>query len=523
MTFKCTILLAACIVFYFTCRSQDKIDSLKSSLNSIIEESQKADLLYTLAYEYADVSNTLAAKYGLEGFAIATKLNDTLNILKTGRITSYALRKLNKIDSAILIGLQIVPMSENKKYITESIKIINGLAWGLALKAQYDKALHYYFRNLQLVKASKDTVYEIAALNNIGLIYFKLTNFDKALDYYFRCRDLQVKARDSVNMDRLLINVGHCYAGKEDLSEAKKYILAGLSICENSCSEEIIAEGYFGLGYILSETGFLNKGEEYFMKSYNAARKTNYTRLIFDNVDYLTQMYFDQNRIGEAMALFEECKKVIGQNGLQFTREATKFYLRYSQLYEKIGDYKMSSFYQQKYINLKDSIYSSEWTVSLMKTEADNLEKENQAKIASQEQILILQEEAIRRQYLLNILVSLIAVILVVLAIVLFRSNRQKKTINHLLDLKVKDRTKELELNRNELLKACNERDLLLERTAQNIRSTVASIKGICEVGRKDLTDSNALRYIHEVEETSKSLTNTLHSLQYAQRKDAND
>jgi hypothetical protein len=158
-----------------------------------------------------------------------------------------------------------------------------------------------------------------------------------------------------------------------------------------------------------------------------------------------------------------------------------------------------------------------------MKVEADYLEKENQAKIASQNQVLLLKEEVIKRQNLLNVSISAVAIVLIILAVVLVKNNRQKKSINQLLELRVKERTKELEINRIELIRACSERDLLIEKTTQTVRSSLASIKGICEVGLKDISEPGARLYIQKVEETSDTLSNSLNALLHIQKRAITD
>lgn len=60
--------------------------------------------------------------------------------------------------------------------------------------------------------------------------------------------------------------------------------------------------------------------------------------------------------------------------------------------------------------------------------------------------------------------------------------------INEVLSEKVRERTKTLEISRNELLTSFRERDLLIERTATDLKELNATIKGLCEIGLKDTT-----------------------------------
>ena len=91
-------------------------------------------------------------------------------------------------------------------------------------------------------------------------------------------------------------------------------------------------------------------------------------------------------------------------------------------MYIKVKNHERTAFYQQKYIQLKDSVYSEELTINLMKIEADYQERENRAKIEAQGQVLQLKEEIIKRQQILNIVVSFSILVLIAFTIVLWRN-----------------------------------------------------------------------------------------------------
>ncbi|HMF71130.1 MAG TPA: hypothetical protein VK616_06625 [Flavitalea sp.] len=106
MTFK-NIAVSCCLVFICFPIYSQKIDSLKALLK-IKTHLDRADVLYELSYYYIEVDNSIALKYGLEGYEISVKFNDSLRIVRTGLITASALRRLQKIDSAIVIYSSIL-------------------------------------------------------------------------------------------------------------------------------------------------------------------------------------------------------------------------------------------------------------------------------------------------------------------------------------------------------------------------------------------------------------------------------
>lgn len=498
---------------------QKQIDSLKEVIgkNSGID---KYEHLISLTRMYWTFNNKLEGlEFAQKANKLALEFGDSLKIVESFRIVGQILVELSRYQNAREVSLKALPIAKRHHFKNHLTRILNNLALTYVFQAKYDSALVLNFQALRLLEEDRNYVGLTVCLQNVGLVYYKLRDYEKALTYYNRSLELKKVINDDYDIEQLMVNIGLCHSYSGNFTQSKTYIDSALVICQRKvCNDNVIIDANFSLGVIYLGMGSRNEAEKYFLTSYSLSKKFENIRFYFDNIIYLSDIYASQNKITEALIYLREAEDSIDQ-GVPFNLEILKIYARLSELYLKQNNFAKTAHYQNKYIMLRDSIYNEELTTNLMKIEAEYLEKENLAKIASQEQILILQQEAIKRQKLLNILFSIIAVILVVLAVVLFRSNRQKKMINHLLDLKVKERTKELELNRNELLKACDERDLILERTARQIRSSIASMKGIYEVGRKDITDSNALRYINEVEETSKTLANTLLSLQHVQRK----
>jgi hypothetical protein len=58
-----------------------------------------------------------------------------------------------------------------------------------------------------------------------------------------------------------------------------------------------------------------------------------------------------------------------------------------------------------------------------------------------------------------------------------------------LLDSWVKERTEDLKINHDILQRACEERDIIMNKTAIDIRSSLATIKGLCYLGMKEAHD----------------------------------
>ena len=223
-------------------------------------------------------------------------------------------------------------------------------------------------------------------------------------------------------------------------------------------------------------------------------------------LDVLAGLYISQNQTGQANALLNEAKKLVNA-GYALSQEIMAIYSRRIELHRLTGDLGLIAHYSDKYITLKDSIDNDALTVSLMKTEADFQERKNVAKIAVQDEEILLKEEIIRRQKLLNIAIGLLGVTLVGFILMLFRNYDGKKKLNGLLVEKVRERTLQLEASQTDLLKRVTERELEIQRLSSITMETMRTAKGLCYAGGRELADEKARMYLVRILKTLEILS----------------
>jgi len=502
------ILIPIFLFLGFGMAKGQKIDSLKSLLH---EKSglERCDILYQLAYEYVDVDNSLGLQYAKEALKAANEHGDSLKIVRAGRIKSLAYRRLGEMDSAMNLSIEILPIALRQNYTDELKHILNGLALVYTFEAYYDKALKCYFQSLEFSDKLGDKLGTSNTLQNVGLVYYKLEDYDKALSYYEHSLRLKREINSDYDLAYLLVNISLCYAYKNNFYEAQNFVQQGFSLCDKNCSKVFLLTARFCLGVISFGLKNFLDAEIQFLKSYAIAKELDDERFQLDNVVYLSKIYIQRNQLVLAESYLREAEKLIA-SGTPYNLELIKVYNSLFKLYTKSSNFQKVALYQQKYIQLKDSIYSEELTRNLMKIEAEYLERENNAKIEAQNKILALNDEVIFRQRFLNAFIGIIAVLLVILAIVLIKNNRQKRLTNQLLEQKVKERTKELEHNRDALKRSLDERTIVFQKVSTDIKSSLATIKGLCSIGLKDLDAPDTGQYIRKIDVTSDQLLGIL-------------
>ena len=499
-----------CGICFFINDTYSQNQKIVDSLNAVLVDKMGGERyfpLYNLAFEYIDVDNAKALEIIHQAEQAALLAGDSLWIVKSKRVKGQVLYKLEKVGEAILIFRSALSIAQRHKFESECIMISNTFGSIYLFQSSYDQALNYYFKTFELANQLKDTSYIVMSLNNIGITYYQLRDYKKSLQ--FLTRSLKAGNTSKINGYNTLLNMSLCHSQLKNFPMAEIYVQKSLKICGSNCSNNVMMHIRFARGFILLGTNQYNKAEIEFIKSYAYAKEINDSRIQLDNIIGLTEIYIKQHRFKLAAYYLGEAEKLI-MDGSSFNMELIKIYNQLYEMHSLLGNIKKVAYYQGKYIQLRDSIYNEALTTNLMKIESDYQERENNAKIVAQSEIILLKEEIIERQRILNLIVGFLIFISIVFLIFVFRNLQLKKNLNRILDKKIEERTRELVLSRDELLKTLQERDHRIHRASEDITETINTIKGLCLNGMKEFSDPSLHVYMDKIGKTSHHLASNL-------------
>ncbi|HEY9005508.1 tetratricopeptide repeat-containing sensor histidine kinase [Ohtaekwangia sp.] len=527
---RLTLFFLLLVTVYYPAYSLDnqKVDSLKKVLENS-SGAQRYEVLSALTLELVDVDNHSALNYATQASDLATTLGDSAKIVKSYRLQAQVLRRLDDLNTAIDILIRILPIAKRNKYLDEEKKILNGLAVVHMFRAEYDEALKYHFQSL-VIREREGKKNEISiTLNNIGLVYFKLKNYETAISYYEKALALKREVNDSFDLDRLLINMGLCYNQLNNYRRARDFINEGLKVCDTACSKSIQIEGKFGFGVsyfieakMTEDAATYENAKTFFYNSYEVAKETDNKRWQLENLVYLAKIYVRLNEVQNAKNALTEAEAIAQPT--EYNLLLIEIYKGFSELFNKTKDFAQAASYQEKYIHLKDSIYSEALLKNFSRIQTEYAERENIATIAAKEQV-------IKQQRDLNIAVAVIAILAGLLVLVLQRSNRTIKRVNaqlseakeiieeqnkllesknKYLDKEVESKTEDLERVNQSLKQVNDELDNFIYKTSHDIRGPLASLKGMCNVALLDVKDPVALDYLSKLDTTAERLNTIL-------------
>jgi len=343
---KTILTFLGCLLLGVQAHSQ-KIDSLK---NVLLHQSgeERFSILYDIVFEYLGKEDfPEALKYIEEAQQVAGRYDDSLHIVKAGRVKGMILHKLDRTADAIDEFQKVIFISKRNGFQNDHEAILNGLAVAYTFQAKYDKALQYHFECLTMREIRGNHGDICITLNNIGMVYYKLKNSEKALEYYKRTLDEsnQIDVKQGFDYkDRLLINIGLCNNALEDFESAVKFIQAGMKLCAPECSDQTIMQGEFGLGVSLLSLDKPKEAESHFLNSYHFAKNQNDKRFQLENLIYLAKIKITASLYEPARKLLEKAEIVGAET--HYNELLINVYMQFSKLYIETKDYKNGAAYK---------------------------------------------------------------------------------------------------------------------------------------------------------------------------------
>lgn len=532
LTFAITMM---CMFFSCPAFSQEntKVDSLKSLLSSS-RDTTRFNLLTQLFRATNQTNFEESLEYARLAYSQAAALGDSAKIVEGGRMIAYSLDDLGKNDEVIEILNEVIGIAirNQERYPELKLKIkflLNNAAIAYMHRGNYDSSLSYHFKSLEIREAEGDKKSIGTAQNNIGLVYFKLRNHEKALEYYSQSLETKRELNDHVDVDKILINIGLCYNELGQTKEAINSFNEALSDCKDNCSESVLKEANFGLGAAYLSNGNFESAKERFEISLQLSKKQNDTRYWIENLIGLGRIMRQLGNYTESLNYLNEANGLA--QGAEYTESLIDVYRESSRTYNLTSDYKNAALFQDRYIKLKDSIYSSSLIKNLATIQTNYENRENLKTIRLINENIKLKDEQLQRQRIQYIFIVLVSILVVLLATVLIWANRRqhrhnaalseaKRVIedqnkeltksNEELDRRVQQKTRDLFLTNESLTQVNEELDNFIYRTSHDIRGPLVTLKGVCNVALLDVKDTLAIDYLNRLDLTAEKLNSIL-------------
>lgn len=344
-----------------------------------------------------------------------------------------ALKKLN-------YGLQICVEIGDKRGMAMAY---NNLGLVYSDQGNYPGALKYYLLSLKLKEEIGDKKGISYTYNNIGNICSSQGNYNEALKNFFASLALKKEVGDKKGQANAYGSIGNAYSNMENFSESAKYYQISLKISEELKDRSGIAACYNNIGGLYLEQGgrlkdelksndLFNKAYQEYLESLRLYRQIGDKSGIAATYLKLGRIFFMLHKLRESqenLLTAFKLAKAIGHLKLQ--KDAQKWL---NKVYNAEGKFKEAFFSYKEFVMLKDSLLNEENTKKTVQLEMTyQFEKKEAASKAEQEKKDAIAGEEKRKQKIILGTVSLGLALVVILALVIFRSLRLNQKKNKII------------------------------------------------------------------------------------------
>jgi tetratricopeptide (TPR) repeat protein len=280
----------------------------------------------------------------------------------------------------------------------------------------YDKAFEYDFKAAELDKKLNRKPGLAIVYNNIGNLYFKNKKYPEALDYQQKSLKIKNELGDELQIAASLNNIGNIYEGITALSEDSiELLFPSLKLLHGKAKESL-----------------LDSANYYFQASLDISIKEKSDYGIMLGYIGLGSFNFDKNKLNEALTYYDKAA-AIGTK-IKTQKELFETYGKMADICNRLGKYKEAYQNQKLYSDLKDTVFNETREKDLGGQEARfEYDKQLLSTQKEQEKKDALNAEEKRRQKLIITVAFAGLGLVIVFALFILKSYRQKQKANELI------------------------------------------------------------------------------------------
>ena len=304
-----------------------------------------------------------------------------------------------------------------------------------------EKTMSEYFRILREFDEKGYKLQSAKLHSTIAIVFKKTDRLDNAIDHLEDAVRISKEINNIEQEAASLLTLGNCYKAKGDFPTAEEKYLSSIAIAKENGYQRTLAGDYNGMGSLMRQLGRLEESMRYYKKAIVINTKAGNDKWLSYNYNNIGNILKDEGRNSEALIYFKSSLKI--KERIKDDHGKVMTFLNISDCYSLLGDYKSAFKFRKSYIELNDSLMTVDQAKEAQKLAAEYQSEKREAQIAQlniqhelNQQKLQANEERIRYQNFLGWLIGIAALLMLVVAIILWYSARNRKRINEQLEEK---------------------------------------------------------------------------------------
>jgi two-component system NtrC family sensor kinase len=346
-------------------------------------------------------------------------------------------------DSALFLGQQTVKLAQNIHFPKGEIQALAHMGRVQLDIGSLPKSLEIQFRALQIAEDNHLPAEKALPLGYIGSIYFTLENHPKAISYYRQAMVIYEANHNYPQVRTQKMNIGNAFEKMNQLDSALYY--------EEQAYEDMARAGnginpivFRNLGNIQAKLGNNRLAMEYYRKGLQAQGGSG-GRVTSIALNQIAKLYQKENQLDSSIYY---ARKGLEESELTSFKEGIlDNSTLLSELYVVKKDPIKAFYYHKMAAVAKDSLFGPKQLQALQTIVVD--EQVRQREVEAQREAREIANQTQLKQYAFLAGLG----VLLLIAFILYRTNKQQKKANHLLHRQ----KEEINLQRDKAEKALTE------------------------------------------------------------------
>jgi two-component system NarL family sensor kinase len=222
-------------------------DSLLRLLPIAKEDSNKIHLLFFLADQYETSEPDKAKQYTRMAGELSQKLNFESGIMKCNRYLAFISAYQGQYDSMLHYSQIVLDIATQKKDTFNIGVSLFNIGEAYKFKSDYENGIQYTLEAVNMLQDKGYTNIESNLYGGLQGTYLMLKQYDKAISYGLKAIELGRKLKDKTPMLSAMVNLANCYGEVEKFKEAKEFYREAIILASGVNNKSVEAMSYEGL------------------------------------------------------------------------------------------------------------------------------------------------------------------------------------------------------------------------------------------------------------------------------------
>lgn len=507
--FRASAILWFILMLAGSAMAQNKLaDSLRISLEQHpAADTMRAYIIMRLSEELLNLDRVESIRLAREGVQLAYKINHTPSIYRACFIMGKAYSQTEYDDSGrIYLERGALAAQESGNLVWE-VKCLAQIGISELIKGNYEESLRFFQSAIPAAEKSGSPRMLASIYSNIAGIFFHQEDYRKSLEYELKGYEL-FKQIEDVQIVLALANTGQSYGalGKHDSAVYYMKMAVEKAILYEDSGE--LAYALACLGDEFSEIKQIDSALYYYQSAL-----VIYEVLGFEGEEVgglyggLAEAFFQKKDYAAALEYYKKSEIILEaadyKDQLEYTLKGM------SDSYAATGDYKNAWMYMQKYSALHDTLNAIARTEATSELERKfNLSrKEQEIELLNKEKLL--QEKEVTQQRLLKNLFIGSAVLLLLLAFLLFNRYQIKQRTSAQLEHQnkiIQEEKKRAEISQQRAEQSEAFKSQFLANMSHEIRTPMNAISGFTHLLFDEDNEEKRLQYLNAIRKSTDNL-----------------